>query len=669
MPRNRVVPKGLSVIIPVWNGRAHLEENLPSVLEAVQRVEVPWEVLVVDDASTDGSAEFLEENHPMVQVVRRVHNEGFHAAISTGEAKARYSVLYFLNCDVCVEPDTFRSVIPHFSDEKVFAVASLDVGPEQVFVPAFTFRWGLLGVRYLPVPEPKAPMSLLFATGGHSAYDTAKFRAMEGFDILYSPFYWEDIDLCTRAQARGWRVLLEPASRVSHVPGSSVARRHSQRRIAFWRADHRFLFTLRHSPSVGILTLFMFVASHGWSALLSLFRLVGRVKQIKRDSKESASVLKHHSLPAVKRAHGDPWTVAYLSFYGDIAGGGEISLLHLVQALDRQRVRPILLCPQEGELSRKFRDLGAEVHLVLFPHTLWGVLNGTVLRLARWMSNTGVDVVHVNTAGRMLFLSGLAARCLGIPVVWHARVADREPLADRLATRLVDRIIATSQYVAGRFQWGKVKSKVVCIPNPIDLSRFQPNPDGKEWREQNGLPVHSILVGIFGRLDAWKRFDLALRAAALARAKQESLHFLVVGKGPERRSLERLARDLDLKKSLSFLDWQDDVTKAMSSIDILLHPTPGEHFGRVYIEAMACGKPVVAADSGGAREIVLSEQTGILVPPNDPGPLAEALVRLAANETLCQSMGRAGRRRAETLFDARRVAGLVENLYDDILIQ
>jgi len=285
------------------------------------------------------------------------------------------------------------------------------------------------------------------------------------------------------------------------------------------------------------------------------------------------------------------------------------------------------------------------------------------------MSNTGVDVVHVNTSGRMLFLSGLAARCLGIPVVWHARIAEREPLADRLATSLVDRIIATSQYVAGRFQRGRAKNKVVCIPNPIDLSRFQPNPDGKEWREQNGLPVHSILVGIFGRLDAWKRFDLALRAAALARAKQGSLHFLVVGKGPERRSLERLARDLDLKTSLSFLDWQDDVTKAMSSIDILLHPTPGEHFGRVYIEAMACGKPVVAADSGGAKEIVLSEQTGILVPPNDPGALAEALVRLAANETLCQSMGRAGRRRAETLFDARRVAGLVENLYDDILTE
>ncbi len=105
----------------------------------------------------------------------------------------------------------------------------------------------------------------------------------------------------------------------------------------------------------------------------------------------------------------------------------------------------------------------------------------------------------------------------------------------------------------------------------------------------------------------------------------------------------------------------------MSAIDILLHPTPGEHFGRVYIEAMACGKPVVAADSGGAREIVLSETTGILVPPNDPGALAEALVRLAANETLCQRMGRAGRRRAETLFDAGRVAGLMEDLYDEIL--
>ena len=391
------------------------------------------------------------------------------------------------------------------------------------------------------------------------------------------------------------------------------------------------------------------------------------MRQIKRDPKKSVSVLKRHSLPAVKRSHGHPWTVAYLSFYGDIAGGGEISLLHLLQALDPHRVRPILLCPKEGELSRRCRDSGAEVHFLPFPHTLWGILNGTVVRLARWMSNEGVDVVHVNTAGRMLFLSGLAARFLGIPVVWHARIAEREPLADRLGAKMVARIVATSQFVASRFQWGKAQDKVVCIPNPVDLSRFHPGRDGKEWRKQNGLPIQSILVGIFGRLDAWKRFDLALRAASLAGAQHESLHFLLVGRGPERRSLERLARDLDLKKSLSFLDWQDDLTQAMSAIDILLHPTPGEHFGRVYIEAMACGKPVVAADSGGAKEIVLSEQTGILVPPKDPGALAEALVRLAGNETLCQGMGRAGRRRAETLFAAGQVAGLVADLYDEIL--
>jgi len=79
------MPEGLSVIIPVWNGRAQLEQNLPSVLEAVERVEVPWEILVVDDASTDGSAEFLEQNYPTVIVLHRERNEGFHAAIGTGE--------------------------------------------------------------------------------------------------------------------------------------------------------------------------------------------------------------------------------------------------------------------------------------------------------------------------------------------------------------------------------------------------------------------------------------------------------------------------------------------------------------------------------------------------------------------------------------------------------
>jgi len=659
----------MSVLIPCWNGRHLLEQNLPSVLAAVKRLEGPSEILVVDDGSTDCVEEWLQRAMPQVRVIRRAKNQGFNAAIQTGLEAARFDLVYFLNSDAWLEPDALQVLPPHFADEQVFAVASLDVergAPGTCVVPVSTNRGGLLGVRYLSIPEPPGPIDVLFASAGHAAYDVRKFHSVGGFDRLFEPAYWEDIDLCFRAHARGWRTVLEPKSRVHHHVGGSTSRRYSVSWFVHRRASHRWLFTLRHTPAIRISTVLALFGAYGLMAFNALVMGAQRARLIHRCAQATAPILRRFSVAAVKRAHQIPWTVAYVSATGDVVGGGEISLLTLLGALDRHRVRPILLCPFEGGFSRRARAAGIDVGIVPFPSTARALCDGALFRLVRWLREKDVDLVHVNSAGRSLFLSALAARVWGPPVVWHVRVASREWLADRVSVALTDRLLVTSQFVASRFQGKAMAKKLVRIPNPVDLAQFRAARDSMSWRARYGIKPEAVIVGVVGRFDAWKRFDLALSAFAHARTQASSLHLVMVGEGPERSRLEQLAQTLGLSPAVSFVGWQADPSEAMAAMEIILHPSR-EHFGRVFIEAMASGKALIAAQDGAAPELLEHEQTALLVPPGQVSGFAQALIRLARDPELRQRLGEAARERAERLYAADRVAEQVMHVYDELL--
>jgi len=656
---------GLSIIIPCWNSRALIEENLPSVLAAAGRLMVPWEIIVVDDGSTDGLADLVTMRFPEARLLRHQANQGFAAACRTGVDATRYSLIYFLNSDVEVEPGAFQAILPRFADDRLFAVASLDEERKPLTVPAITNRWGLLGVRYVPVPVPTESVPVLFATGGHSAYDAEKFRELGGFDRLFAPIYFEDIDLCVRARARGWQIVLEPRSRVHHRPGSSVSRRYSARWLRRWRAGQRWLFTLRHSPSLTCLTGLALLAVYRFDAIAAWLHGARRAGFVRRAQLGNPAAVPSFSAAAVKRAHGIAWTIAYASPTGDIRGGGELSLLTLLAALDRTRIRPRLLCPSNGELARRARALGVEVTVWRFPPTPGGIVDGSLLKLIQWMREMDIDLVHANAAGRCLLLPGLAARALGIPVIWHARIADKQPVADWVGSRVASAIIATSHYVAQKFRG--VRRHIELIPNAVDLSQFRPDRDGQAWRARYGVRPDQVLIGTVGRLDAWKCFEVALEAFVHARRAAQNLRLAFIGDGPERSHLVELARRRQVADEVIFTGWQQDAAEAMAALDLLLHPTPGEHFGRTIVEAMAAGKPVVARHSGAMPELVIAEQTGLLVREQTPEALAESVKRLASDRTLRDRMGGAARRRAEQSFSPALVAGRVAGVYEVLL--
>lgn len=238
----------VSVVIPAFNGRHHLEANLPPLLDATKRASGA-EVIVVDDGSSDGTPEFVASRFPGVGVIALGRNRGFACACNAGVDAAGGEVVYLLNSDARVLPGFLEPVLERFGEPAMFAVGSREIPTEKegtLAVPIPFFRFGLFGHRYVETAIGARPLPVWFVSAGHAAFSREKFRALGGFDELYRPFYWEDIDLCFRAWRRGWKVVLEPASAVHHEGKGTIGRFFAPGTIrrVYWK--NRFLFAWKN---------------------------------------------------------------------------------------------------------------------------------------------------------------------------------------------------------------------------------------------------------------------------------------------------------------------------------------------------------------------------------------------------------------------------------------
>jgi len=276
---------GLSVVIPSWNGRALLEKFLPTVITAAAAFEAachqPTEVLVADDASTDDTIPWLAARFPQVRFEVSQQQQGFAATANRGVQAARYARVYLVNNDVALAPGTLPPLLAHFSDQKVFAVASqvydYHTGRLSGAGQLAEFRRGFLRIhrRYFVSPEAaqqQPPYLTIFASGGAALFNREKFLALGGFDELLAPFGWEDVELALRAWKRGWRLHYEPRSIVWHQFASTIAPRFSPRYVRAIYERNRLLAHWIHldAPALAL--------SHTFFLLLKLLgsSLVGR---------------------------------------------------------------------------------------------------------------------------------------------------------------------------------------------------------------------------------------------------------------------------------------------------------------------------------------------------------------------------------------------------------
>jgi glycosyltransferase involved in cell wall biosynthesis len=204
---------------------------------------------------------------------------------------------------------------------------------------------------------------------------------------------------------------------------------------------------------------------------------------------------------------------------------------------------------------------------------------------------------------------------------------------------------------------------VTVVPGAVDVERFRPDADGESVRMELGLGEAPV-AGCVARMVPGRGHDVLLRAAARLRARLPEVRLVLVGRGEERPALEGLVRELGLAPSVVFAGYRGaDLPAVLAAFDCaVLLGMGSEESCRAVLEAMAVGRPVVAAAVGAVPEIVVDGETGWLVEPT-PEAVAARLEATLRDRASARRMGEAGRRRVEALFTPSRRAALVEAVY------
>ena len=256
-PRRKLPPdtapdaSAASVVIPNWNGRDLLEKYLPSVIAAL--ADSPRnEIIVVDNGSEDGSAQFLREHFPQVRVLALERNLGFGGGSNAGFQAARNDIVVLLNSDMRVDPNFLQPLLDGFRDDKTFAVScqiffSDPAKPrEETGLTEGWWQQGSLRVRHRIEPDIHQLYPCFYGGGGSCAFDRNKFLELGGFDELFQPFYLEDTDLGYLAWKRGWKILYQPASVVYHEHRGTIGKRFSEAYIQTVLKKNFLLFTWKN---------------------------------------------------------------------------------------------------------------------------------------------------------------------------------------------------------------------------------------------------------------------------------------------------------------------------------------------------------------------------------------------------------------------------------------
>jgi glycosyltransferase involved in cell wall biosynthesis len=362
----------------------------------------------------------------------------------------------------------------------------------------------------------------------------------------------------------------------------------------------------------------------------------------------------------------------------DVFAGTERHIFDLARGLRKEGVEVYIACPSPAVLADRAGEAGFEVITIQKQ----GLVDRAAVRtLVRLLKTGKIDIIHSHN-GRTMLSSALAvtlARRGRAVATQHFLEPDHTShsgpkaslyhTAHRWVSGRTAQVIAISEAVSAKIRerGDAAEKKITVVPNgitPPDPAHLTPP---EQIRKELGIANDIPLIVCVARLQPEKDIGTLITAMQDVRTALPSAVCVVAGEGTQEAALKEQIRSLGLEDAVRLIGFRQDAHAIIQAGDLFVLPSLAEPFGLVLLEAMALSKPVIATRAGGPVEIVVEEETGLLVPPSDAIALGQALIRLLTDTGTAQTMGKNGLARFQERFTVERMARTMLGVYERIL--
>jgi len=374
-------------------------------------------------------------------------------------------------------------------------------------------------------------------------------------------------------------------------------------------------------------------------------------------------------------------------------GGSYYSLLYLMQGLNKSKYELHIIFCQDNMLVPEFKKVTPHVYInnfgpsqsiplktlgdmIKWPYRVLDKLLLKQFKLKRIINEIKPDLVHLNNGYACMHEWMLAGFLSGIKVLAHDRGTEYPcNMQTKIFVRLLDVIMCVSESFKNNVEQQHLKPKRIRrVYDGIRIDSFNDIDPlaGAKVKKEFSIADGQFVVGIVGNIIRWKGQLVVLQAIKEVKKIIPDIKCLIIGKVAQRsedykKELDAYVQDNNLAGNIIFTGFRTDIPIILSILNILIHASiDPEPFGLVVLEGMAMRKPVIATNLGGPSEIVLQNETGKLVPSNDPKSLAEAILYCLSNRDKAREMGERGRQRFVEMFSSDKMVEETEKVYDEI---
>lgn len=363
-------------------------------------------------------------------------------------------------------------------------------------------------------------------------------------------------------------------------------------------------------------------------------------------------------------------------------GGAQDNTLITVEGLDKGRYDVSLMSASDGRWLDRARKID-DIRLIFIEELIrkidlfYDLI--ALVKIYRIIKKGNYDIVHTHSS-KPGFSGRIAARLAGVPYIIHTVHGFpfndfMNPLMrkffiylERYLSKLTDILITVSKLNLKKVIELNIAParKLVNIYSGIRFEKFNVPVDIEEKKRNLGIDVSQKVIGMVGRLSAQKAPQYFIKSIPGIRERFPQARFIIVGDGELRNELEELIRSLDLTAVVKIFGFRDDVPEILQILDIYVLSSCWEGLGRSLTEAMFLSRPVVATAVEGVPELVIDEETGLLVPPRDAEAIAQAVIRLLDHPEYARRLGENAHNKIVSHFSADTMITEIDRLYQRI---